>query len=73
MDGTKIFRHKDYELHCGARALAGGKFFPTLVVARQRWPSRPRTIDVQRGDHASVDAAVEAARAQGIEWVSHYG
>ncbi|NRF67330.1 hypothetical protein HLB44_10070 [Aquincola sp. S2] len=73
MIATQTFRHKDYELTCGARASDNGKFEPTLVVARQVWPSRPRTIAVSRGGHPTPDTAIESARIQGVEWVSNFG
>jgi len=70
---TKIFRHRDYELQCSAKASDNGKFSPSLVVCKQVWPTRPREIAVPRGDHASEDAAIDAAYAQGIEWITNYG
>lgn len=73
MDVTKIFRHQDYELVCSAKAVDAGKFAPSLVVSKQVWPTRPRVIAVQRGDHSSEDTAIDAAHAQGIEWVQNYG
>lgn len=73
MNETQTFRHKDYELTCGARASDNGKFEPTLVVARQAWPRRPRTIAVRRGAHPTPDVAIESAHAQGVEWVSNFG
>ena len=73
MAATQSFRHKDYELLCSARALDSGKFAPTLVVAKQAWPSRPRTIAVPGDDCLTEDRAIEAAHTQGIEWVTNYG
>ncbi|MBL0090631.1 MAG: hypothetical protein IPP87_07610 [Ideonella sp.] len=73
MDVTKIFRHQDYELVCSAKAVDAGKFAPSLVVSKQVWPTRPRVIAVKRGDHNSEDTAIDAAHAQGIEWVQNYG
>jgi hypothetical protein len=35
--------------------------------------TRPRAIDVPRGDYDSPQTAIEAAHAKGIEWVQHYG
>jgi hypothetical protein len=43
------------------------------VISKDAWPSRPRTIDVRRGGHLSAELAIEAARAQGVEWVANYG
>ncbi len=62
-----------YELECSARGLDGGKFAPVLVATKQVWPSRPRVIDVSRGDHADEASAVGAARSRGIEWIAHFG
>lgn len=73
MEMTRIFRHQDYELVCSAKAVDAGKFAPSLVVSKQVWPTRPRVIAVNRGDHSSEDTAIDAARAQGIEWVQNYG
>ena len=73
MSATKNFRHRDYELLCGAKGVDNGRFRPTLIVSKQGWPTRPREIDVQRGDHATEESAIEAAHAQGVEWVVNYG
>jgi hypothetical protein len=73
MDVTKVYRHQDYELVCSAKAVDSGKFAPTLVVSKQVWPTRPRVIDVRRGDHHTEATAIDAAHAQGIEWVQNYG
>jgi hypothetical protein len=73
MEVTRIFRHQDYELVCGANPVDGGKFAPTLVVSKQVWPTRPRVIAVERGGYLNSDSAIDAAHAQGIEWVRNYG
>ena len=73
MEMTRIFRHQDYELVCSAKAVDAGKFAPSLVVSKQVWPTRPRVIAVKRGDHSTEDTAIDAAHAQGIEWVQNYG
>ena len=73
MDTTKVFRHLDYELQCGAKPLDGGRFKPTLTVAKDRWPKRPREIDVPLGEHTNASDAIEAAYARGIEWIGEYG
>lgn len=73
MTAMKVIRHKDYDLHCSARVVDSGKFAPVLMVSKQVWPSRPRTIEVPRGDHANEETAIAAAHAQGIEWVLNYG
>ena len=73
MVATKIFQHQDYELHCGASAIDNGRFVPTLVVSKQVWPTRPRTIAMQRGDFLTEETAIDAAYAQGVEWIRNYG
>ena len=73
MATSKIFRHENYELLCGAQAVDGGKFAPTLVIAKQVWPTRPRVIAVSRGDYANAEGAIDAAHGQGIEWIADYG
>jgi hypothetical protein len=73
MTGTQTFHVKEYELSCSAVPSAKGGFEPALVICRQAWPKRPRTIAVDRGPHASADSAIESAHAQGIEWVANYG
>ena len=70
---TQIYRLKDYELTCSARASDNGCFEPALVIARHIWPSRPRTIAVRRGAHPTAEVAIESARAQGVEWVTNFG
>ncbi len=73
MNATKSFRHKNYDLLCGARAVDRGRFAPTLVISTQSWPSRPRQIALVAGDYPSEDTAIDAAYHQGIEWVFNYG
>lgn len=73
MEATKVFRHHEYELVCSAKAVDSGKFAPALVVSKQVWPTRPRVIAVKRGDHLCEETAIDAAHAQGIEWVTNYG
>jgi hypothetical protein len=68
-----LFRHLDYELQCGARPLDDGRFKPTLTVAKDRWPKRPREIDVPVGEHKSETEAIAAAHARGIDWINEYG
>jgi hypothetical protein len=70
---THVFQVKNYTLTCSARATDKGRFEPTLVISKQVWPSRPRTIDVVRGAHPSVEVAIESARAQGVEWIANFG
>ncbi len=73
MGVTRTFQHRDYELHCSASAVGSGKFTPAVVVSKQVWPTRPRTIAVPRGDHSTEESAIDAARNQGIEWIVNYG
>jgi hypothetical protein len=73
VEAVRIFRHKDYALHCEARALDNGRFVPTLSVLRQVWPSRPKEIAVPRTDYATEIDAIEAAHQIGIRWVSEFG
>ena len=73
IDTLKVFRHLEYELHCGAKALDGGRFKPTLTLAKDRWPKRPREIEVPLGQYTSELEAIEAAHARGIEWIRDYG
>ena len=73
MPASKIYRHHDYELHCSAKAVDGGKFAPILVLSKQAWPRRPREIAMRRGDFPTEEVAIEAAYAQGLEWIGNYG
>ena len=71
MDNTH--RHRNYEFRCGAIALTSGKFAPTLSVWRAQWPRRPRELAVERGDHATEESALAAAKQQGLDWVDNFG
>ena len=73
MGATQTFRHQDYELVCSAKPVDSGRFAPVLIVSKQVWPTRPREIAVQRGEHTTEQMAIEAAYAQGIEWITNYG
>ena len=73
MDAIKTFRHQDYELQCGAKAIDSGKFVPTLIVLKQVWPTRPRVIAMPRADYDSEEIAIDAAYTQGVEWVQNFG
>ena len=73
MAATQTFRHQDYELLCSATAIDSGRFAPVLIVSKQVWPTRPREIAVQRGEYTTEQTAIDAAYAQGIEWITNYG
>ncbi len=73
MVASRIFEHHGYELLCGAQAIDGGKFAPTLVICTQAWPKRPRVIAMRRGDFATEAAAIDSAHTQGVEWVRDFG
>ena len=73
MQASKTFRHLDYELVCSAKSADNGKYVPALVVCKQVWPTRPREIAVQRGEHVTEQSAIDAAFMQGIEWIQNYG
>ncbi len=73
MTSTRTFRHDDYELLCGANPIDSGRFVPSLVVAKQSWPKRPRVIAMERGDYSNEETAIDAAHAQGIAWITNYG
>jgi hypothetical protein len=73
MAEIKSCKHRDYELHCSAKRLDSGKFAPVLTVAKQAWPSRPRTIAMQGDAFPTEGSAIDSAYAQGVEWVQNYG
>ncbi|MBK6852491.1 MAG: hypothetical protein IPG93_12870 [Burkholderiales bacterium] len=73
MAEQRVYRHEPYDLLCGAKALDNGKFEPTLVVSRNAWPSRPRTLAVTRGHFVSAELAIESAHADGVKWIANYG
>lgn len=73
MGVTRTYRYEDYELVCSATAIDGGRFLPAVVVCKQIWPTRPRTIAIRRGDWLTEETAIDAARTQGIEWIANYG
>lgn len=73
MDTTKTFRHHGYDLLCCAKVVDSGKFVPELIVCKQVWPTRPRVIAVQRGNHLTEETAIDAAHTQGVAWVQNYG
>ena len=70
---VQTFRSDRYDLVCSARACANGTFQAALVISKNIWPSRPRTIAVRAGRHPTADIAIESAHAQGLEWVRNFG
>ena len=73
MNTTHTFRVGNYTLTCSAQPTDQGRFEPFLVISKQVWPMRPRTISVRRGAHLSAELAIESAHAQGIVWVTNFG
>ena len=73
MSETETTQYQDYNLVCGARPVDQGRFAPTLTVSRRAWPSRPRVIAVVRDTFETEANAIEAARTQGIQWVTDFG
>lgn len=73
MQSDSVFRHGDYQLACSARRLANGRFLPGLVVTKEVWPTRARTIALEARDFEAEAAAIEEARVRGLEWIAHYG
>jgi hypothetical protein len=73
MSETQTFHLKHYDLTCGAQPCDNGLFQPSLVIARNVWPSRPRTIAVRRDHYPTAAIAIESAHAQGLEWVREFG
>ena len=73
MDLTKTFKHQAYDFQCSAKPLGNGSFAPNLVVSKQAWPSRPRTIALRCDGPLTAEAAIDSAYAQGVEWVANYG
>ncbi|WPB57842.1 hypothetical protein [Xylophilus sp. GOD-11R] len=73
MQTESVFRHGDYQLACSARRLANGRYLPSLVVTKNVWPTRARTIAIEARDFEVETAAIEEARIRGLEWIAHYG
>jgi hypothetical protein len=73
MNPTRTFHFEGYELTCGAQACDDGTFQPALVISKDVWPSRPRTIALQRDRLESAEAAIDSARTQGLEWIANFG
>jgi hypothetical protein len=73
MSPTRTVRLANYELSCSVRACDNGCFEPVLVISKNTWPSRPRTIAIRRGAHRTAEVAMEAAHAQGVEWIANFG
>lgn len=73
MPTTRMVRHEAYEMTCSASALDNGRYVPGLVVAKQVWPTRPRTIEMRRGDYATEEIALAEAQRQGVDWIRNFG
>jgi hypothetical protein len=73
MQSESVFRHGNYQLACSARKLGNGRYAPGLVVTKEVWPTRARTIALEAGDFEVEAAAIEEARVRGLEWIAHYG
>lgn len=73
MTETQTFRFQHYQLTCSAQVCDNGTFRAALVISKDVWPSRPRTIAVRRDRHASAGVAIGSAHAQGLEWVRNFG
>jgi hypothetical protein len=69
----QTFRSERYDLVCSAQVCDNGTYRAVLVISRNIWPSRPRTIAVRAEHHSTADVAIESAHAQGLEWVKNYG
>jgi hypothetical protein len=53
--------------------IGSGRFVPTLTICKYAWPTRPRIIAVDRGDHLTEETAIDAAYATGVEWIANFG
>jgi hypothetical protein len=69
----KTFRCGHYNLVCSAEVCDNGTFRAALVVAKNVWPGRPRTIEMRRDRHPTAEVAIESAYAQGLEWIRNFG
>jgi hypothetical protein len=69
---TNTFHHAKFQLVCGARPLQRGRFAPTLVISRQAWPTRPRSIDMSPASYPSEHTAIGAAYAHGLSWIDSF-
>lgn len=70
---TRTYRLEHYALTCSAEPCDNGMFQPALVITKNSWPSRPRTIAVTRDRYATAEIAIESAHAQGLEWIRNFG
>jgi len=73
MQTVSVFHHGDYQLACSARRMGNGRYLPSLVVTKEVWPTRARTIALESSEFEAEAAAIEEARVRGIEWIAHYG
>jgi hypothetical protein len=70
---AQTFRYEHYDLVCSARPCDNGMFRSVLVISKNVWPSRPRTIDVRPDPHPTAEVAIKSAYDQGLEWVRNFG
>jgi len=73
MNSTQALTHQNYDMLCGAMPDDSGRFQPTLVITKNVWPTRARTIAVERGVYDDQAHAIQAAHAQGLAWIANYG
>ena len=73
MSEDRDVAYRGYRLICGARLTDGGRYLPTLAVARVEWPSRPRLIEVPSDVYGTEDEATESAKTLGVAWIEDYG
>lgn len=73
MTNAQTFRSGPYSLTCSAQACDNGMFLAAVVVTKNVWPGRPRTIAMPRDRHPTAQVAIDSAHAQGLEWVRNYG
>lgn len=69
----QIFHCGHYKLTCSAQACDNGLYRAALVVSKVAWPGRPRTIAMRHDHHPTAQTAIDAAHAQGLEWVRDFG
>jgi hypothetical protein len=53
--------------------LTNGRFVPELVITKDVWPTRPRSIAIEKAEFEIEEEAIAAARSRGLEWITNYG